>query len=69
MLRHLEHIDLAPLLVDLDGLHVFLVNRLDRDFLPRFGVRGQLDETELSLTQIIFKIVVIEQVGVADHLP
>ena len=69
MLRHFEHIDLTPLLVDLDRLHIFLVDRLDRHFLPRLGVRRQLDETELAFAEIVLKVVVVKQVRVSDDLP
>lgn len=68
MLRHLEHVYFSALLVDLNLLHVLLVHGLDGDLFARLLMSGQFDEAELTLAQIIFERVVIEQVRVADHL-
>jgi len=67
VLRHFKNINLSPLLVDFDWLHVFLVNSLDGDLLARFLVSGKLDQAKLSLAEVVLKSVIVEKVCVADY--
>lgn len=68
VLRHLQHIDFTTLLVDLDWLHIFLVDCLDRNFLAGFLVTCQLDQTKLTLAKVVFEVVKVEKVRIAHDL-
>lgn len=68
MLGHFQDVDLTPLLVDLNGFHVFLMDCLDGNFLARFGVLSQFHETKLSLTKIVFEFVIIKQIRATHDL-
>ena len=68
VLAHLQYVYLPPLLVDFNWLHVLLVHRLDGHLLASLFVRGQLDEPELSLAQVVLEVVVIEQIRIANDL-
>ena len=68
VLAHLEDLDLAPLLEDLNRLHVRLLDRLDRGLDAGDLVRGQLDHAELAFAQRFAQLVEVEQVGEAHGL-
>lgn len=66
MLWLFEHVNFSTLLIDFDRFHVFFVNRLYRNFLSSLFVSGKLNKAKLTFTEILFKIVVIEHIGVAN---
>ena len=68
MLAHLEDLDLAPLLEDLNRLHVCFLDCLDRSLVTSDFVCGQLDHAELAFAQRLAQIVEVEQVGEAHGL-
>ena len=68
MLTHLEHINLSPLLVDLDWFHVLLVNSLDGHFVTCFLVAGEFNLAELAFTQVLFNIVIIKHVRIPNNV-
>ena len=66
MLRLLQNVYLSPLLVHFDRLHIFLLDGFYRHFLGSSLVRCQLYESELTFAQVIFNVVVVKKVRVAD---
>jgi len=68
MLAHLEHLDLSPLLEDLNRLHVGLVDGLNRDLAAFPLVLRQLDHAKLTLAKVVEQVVVVVYVELADDL-
>ena len=68
MLAHLKDLDLAPLLEDLDRLHVCLLDSLDSGLNTGDFVRSQLDHAKLTFAQRLAQLVEVEQVGEAHGL-
>lgn len=68
MLAHLENLYLSPLLKDLYGFHVLLLDRLDSHLLPCLLVCAQLNKPELPLAQSALNVVKIKEVWIAYGL-
>lgn len=68
MLAHLKHLDLSPLLEDLDRLHVSLVDGLDGDLPTLLFVLSKLNNAELTLAQVVHQVVVVIDVELPDDL-
>ena len=67
MLRHFKHVDFPPLLKNFDLFHIFFVHSLDGHLLTRLFVRGQLNQPELALAEVVFNLIKIKQVRVTHH--
>jgi hypothetical protein len=67
MLAHFEHLDLAPLLEDLNVGHVLLLDLLDGYFLPCLQMRRHFDKAELTFAKRFFKFVEIKHVAVIHN--
>jgi len=68
VLTHFKHVYFSSLLIYFNWFHIFFVHSLNRHLLSSFLVRSQFDESKLSFSQVLFKIVKIKQVGVANNL-
>ena len=68
VLTHLELLNLASLLEDLNWLHVGLLDHLDGHILLCLPMNRQLNQAELALAQVLPDIVEVEYVAVAHSL-
>lgn len=68
MLAHLEHLNFTTLLEHLDRLHVGLLHSLDCNLLSRFQVRTKLDQTELTFTKSVRKLVKLIDIREIDGI-
>lgn len=57
VLTHFENLDLLPLLVHLNRLHLFFANYFNSRFCAILEMITQLDLTELALSQSLIKLV------------
>ena len=67
MLAHLEHLDLTPLLVDLNWLHIRLGYGLDSHLLTGGLMSCQLHCTELALAQRLRTLVVVVDIVFSNY--
>ena len=65
MLTHFENVYFSSLLINFYWLHIFLVDCLYCNFLPCFLMDCKLHKSELTLAEVTFEIVEVEEVRVA----
>lgn len=68
VLAHLEDFNFSPLLKDLNWLHICFVDGLDSNLARVSLMLGKLDNTELTLAQVLLQIVVVVDVELTNNL-
>jgi hypothetical protein len=68
VLTHLQHIDLLPLLVDLDGFHLSFSDNLHSCLRFSAKMIGELYLAKLAFAQSNIELVEIEQIRVSHAI-
>ena len=68
VLAHFEHLNLSSLLIHLNRLHVFLLNRFYGCFDPCLNVDALSDQTKLPFSQNIAHFIEVEHVLIVEGL-